>query len=612
MKLLTWALAVSISSLCHANTKIYTHFESREIKDFVHSEPGPNDKLCYDLEPPDRRVIEDLGFIYVDRQWWGTKNECKNFKPDVLEHQKRIWPRAARMKFTLPLPNLWAAHLGDAMVFEAPLFAHAPNLEAIIFEHFHPFSFPDGFWAGLPKLKFLHLIEALNLIFDEKTFQGLSSVEYLDIANAPALNIVNGAIFRPLVSLKVLRLGGNPLVHIAADAFEGLEQLETVDLSFPEVTGRRIPVMLRQEEWPNVLWLDKKAVDRLSKLKNFKTLNLNGRIITKSQADYARLTLGSKVQMWDELTQSDLEQDGPETFIYDQCKAHMENLSAYISKQPLPFPNLINFGQHREYVYKIEDLGYGDVKFHRFDLWKLFTDPEMFSKTALRMAAFCGDVKMSHELLTRNLVDSLVKDPLPFEIALHHGSLELIEFFASKVAPVELKKAWPHILGVRPGIKWASNPYHLIVPNSIREARWIAKVSYLNVITPQRDYKSLEVAKMMVRLGVNVKERTWPDLPEPIALANNYEHVEFLINNGADPDFVSEIVMSKDVGPSALYNAAARCDLKTVDFLKTKSKLRKSMIGRTKYYGVWSPLRVAFENNCREVARRLWSWGARE
>ncbi|XP_064863054.1 toll-like receptor 13 isoform X3 [Oncorhynchus nerka] len=202
---------------------------------------------CYE---EDMYVQKDLGgFIQCSlKPGLGPYAECTEIT-DLRTGLEEVFP---------DVRSLCILHSSSSL--PADSFSHIPLLEHLYLDGSHLAKVTSGAFAGLPKLRFLHILVSsswggVNVTLEPGVFQGLSSLEELTLAGM-SLALAPPALLDPLVrvrSLRVDRAGARDLGELFCLLSPGMEKLETLELPGSMVSSIQNGGCSGSNPWPTVL-----------------------------------------------------------------------------------------------------------------------------------------------------------------------------------------------------------------------------------------------------------------------------------------------------------------------------------------------------------------------
>ncbi|XP_064802563.1 toll-like receptor 12 [Oncorhynchus masou masou] len=202
---------------------------------------------CYE---EDMYVQKDIGgFIQCSlKPGLGPYAECTEIT-DLRSGLEEVFP---------DVRSLCILHSSSSL--PADSFSHIPLLEHLYLDGSHLAKVTSGAFAGLPKLRFLHILVfsswgGVNVTLEPGVFQGLSSLEELTLAGM-SLALAPPTLLDPLVrvrSLRVDRAGARDLGELFCLLSPGMEKLETLELPGSMVSSIQNGGCSGSNPWPTVL-----------------------------------------------------------------------------------------------------------------------------------------------------------------------------------------------------------------------------------------------------------------------------------------------------------------------------------------------------------------------
>lgn len=150
--------------------------------------------------------------------------------------------------------HLTTLHLEENQISQLPdhCLGNLSNLQELYINHNQINSISPRAFAGLHNLLRLHLNSNKLHVIDSRWFEETPNLEILMIGENPVIGLLD-MNFKPLRSLRSLVLAGMDLTDVPADAFVGLDNLESI--SFYDNKLVRIPQLALQKV-PNLKFLD--------------------------------------------------------------------------------------------------------------------------------------------------------------------------------------------------------------------------------------------------------------------------------------------------------------------------------------------------------------------
>lgn len=152
------------------------------------------------------------------------------------------------------MKHLTTLHLEENQISQLPdhCLGNLSNLQELYINHNQISSISARAFAGLHSLLRLHLNSNKLHVIDSRWFEETPNLEILMIGENPVIGLLD-MNFKPLKSLRSLVLAGMDLTDVPADAFVGLDTLESI--SFYDNKLVRIPQLALQKV-PNLKFLD--------------------------------------------------------------------------------------------------------------------------------------------------------------------------------------------------------------------------------------------------------------------------------------------------------------------------------------------------------------------
>ncbi|KAL7408369.1 hypothetical protein ABVT39_022343 [Epinephelus coioides] len=150
--------------------------------------------------------------------------------------------------------HLTTLHLEENQISQLPdhCLGNLSNLQELYINHNQISSISPRAFAGLHSLLRLHLNSNRLHVIDSRWFEETPNLEILMIGENPVIGLLD-MNFKPLGSLRSLVLAGMDLTDVPANAFVGLDTLESI--SFYDNKLVRIPQLALQKV-PNLKFLD--------------------------------------------------------------------------------------------------------------------------------------------------------------------------------------------------------------------------------------------------------------------------------------------------------------------------------------------------------------------
>ncbi|XP_042352578.1 leucine-rich repeat neuronal protein 1-like [Plectropomus leopardus] len=150
--------------------------------------------------------------------------------------------------------HLTTLHLEENQISQLPdhCLGNLSNLQELYINHNQISSISPRAFAGLHSLLRLHLNSNKLHVIDSRWFEETPNLEILMIGENPVIGLLD-MNFKPLGSLRSLVLAGMDLTDVPANAFVGLDALESI--SFYDNKLVRIPQLALQKV-PNLKFLD--------------------------------------------------------------------------------------------------------------------------------------------------------------------------------------------------------------------------------------------------------------------------------------------------------------------------------------------------------------------
>uniref|UniRef100_A0A4W5RFM8 TIR domain-containing protein n=1 Tax=Hucho hucho TaxID=62062 RepID=A0A4W5RFM8_9TELE len=202
---------------------------------------------CYE---EDMYVQKDIGgFIQCSlKPGLGPYAECTEIS-DLRSGLEEVFP---------DVRSLCILHSSSSLPADA--FSHIPLLEHLYVDGSHLAKVTSGAFAGLSKLRFLHILVSsswggVNVTLEPGVFQGLSSLEELTLAGM-SLALAPPALLDPLVGVRRLRVdraGVRDLGELFCLLSPGMENLETLELPGSMVSSIQNGGCSGSNPWPTVV-----------------------------------------------------------------------------------------------------------------------------------------------------------------------------------------------------------------------------------------------------------------------------------------------------------------------------------------------------------------------
>ncbi|CAJ1051125.1 leucine-rich repeat neuronal protein 1-like [Xyrichtys novacula] len=152
------------------------------------------------------------------------------------------------------MKHLTTLHLEENQISQLPdhCLGNLSNLQELYINHNQINLISPQAFAGLRSLLRLHLNSNKLHVIDSRWFEETPNLEILMIGENPVIGLLD-MNFKPLVNLRSLVLAGMDLTDVPANAFVGLDTLESI--SFYDNKLVRIPQLALQKV-PNLKFLD--------------------------------------------------------------------------------------------------------------------------------------------------------------------------------------------------------------------------------------------------------------------------------------------------------------------------------------------------------------------